>query len=413
MMREFTGFGQSEGVDGSESDESRSPQRAAVRGIVLAGCHTWGRSLLEQTCSRPLLPVAGRPLIWYALNWIRGSGIREASVCANSDTGQFRRYLGSGESLGLAVDYYEDMMPRGPAGCLRDAALSTSADTFVVVEGTQVPRLDLSALLEAHGASGAVMTIVVSSSGRGSPWSERCLAPSGVYVVSRSALEAVPSRGYQDIKEMLVPRLYEMGKRVVPHVVESSATWHVSGLGSYMAACEGLVEEASRLAFFCRGYVRAGSGWAHGTAKISHRARVIGPVLIGPGCTIEDGAAIVGPATIGADSVVRRDAVVTRSVTWSRCEAGPGSAIDGCVLLDGAKVEGGGRFRDTIVRAEGRMRRFSLGRAYWLMSQGGSSDRSTPANLALEEHAKGAFHELIWLFPSLPGSAARASHSSI
>ena len=37
--------------------------------VVLAGTHTWRNSELERICPRPLLPVAGRPLIWYGLNW--------------------------------------------------------------------------------------------------------------------------------------------------------------------------------------------------------------------------------------------------------------------------------------------------------------------------------------------------------
>ena len=74
--------------------------------------------------------------------------------------------MGPGEGLGVRLDYYEDVMPRGPAGCLRDAALRSDADIFVVVDGTVVTQVDLEAVLQAHAGMEADLTVVVSRTGR-------------------------------------------------------------------------------------------------------------------------------------------------------------------------------------------------------------------------------------------------------
>ena len=55
-------------------------------------------------------------------------------------------------------------MPRGAAGCVRDAADGDDSETYVVTDGAAVPNgVNLPELLERHRASGAQATVVVYS----------------------------------------------------------------------------------------------------------------------------------------------------------------------------------------------------------------------------------------------------------
>ena len=171
-----------------------------VHGVVLAGVHAWGNFALEHALPRPLIPVAGRPLIHHTLSWLRHAGILSASICANSDTSVLRRCLGNGHALSLSLDYYEDVMPRGPAGCARDSVIYNDCSTFVVMDATIVPRIDLLRLVEAHQESKAALTVVVTSSHSDGVRSCALLAPAGIYVFSPPALESIPADGYQDIR---------------------------------------------------------------------------------------------------------------------------------------------------------------------------------------------------------------------
>ncbi len=139
------------------------PPRGVLHGVILAGAHPWAERTLERAVCRPLVPIASRPLICHTLDWLRSARIQSASVCANSDTVLLRRRLRDGASLGVALDYHEDVMPRGPAGCARDVAAGSDADTFLVVEGSVLPRLDLADLLSTHVSSEAVLTVVVAA----------------------------------------------------------------------------------------------------------------------------------------------------------------------------------------------------------------------------------------------------------
>ena len=118
-------------------------KQTSVQGVVLAGVHAWGNCFLEYAIPRPLIPMVDRPLVAHPLGWLRDGGIPSASICANSDTAFLRRRLGNGCSWGISLDYYEDVMPRGPAGCTRDAVIQNGCATLVVVEATTVPQLSL------------------------------------------------------------------------------------------------------------------------------------------------------------------------------------------------------------------------------------------------------------------------------
>ena len=84
-------------------------------------------------------------------------------------------------------------------------------------------------------------------------------------------------------------------------------------------------------------------------------ARVVGPVLLGPGASVLADATLVGPASLGAECTVEKGALVSRSVAWNRCVVGRSAVVDGCVLTDGAVVGAGeSLFHALKVQSPGR-----------------------------------------------------------
>jgi NDP-sugar pyrophosphorylase family protein len=77
---------------------------------------------------------------------------------------------------------------------------------------------------------------------------------------------------------------------------------------------------------------------AHGTAEVDPEATLVGPILLGPGVRVERGAVIVGPTTVGPQTTVGEGVVLSRSVTWSRCQIGRGAVVDRCLLGDETHV---------------------------------------------------------------------------
>ena len=325
-----------------------------VSSIVLAGVHAWGSCTLERATCRPLLPIAGQPLIWHILRWLRNSNITKGTVCANGDTHALRARLEAAHALGMHLTFSQDIMPRGPAGAAHDAGKSMDAEAIVVAEGTTLPTLDLGAMLRDHAASDAAITVAVVRAGHSVTENRDALRPIGVYVFSPEALRHIPAEGYQDIKETLIPRLYGHGVPVGTFDVGQEPPPRVTDAGSYMAVNAWAVE------MFCSsqrqpsGYRRLNDALIHESAAVARSAQVIGPVLVGPGVEIDKAAVLVGPTSVGAACRVGADAVVSRSAVWNACRIGTGSTVDNCVLTDESHITGDLTVRDTVCIAHAR-----------------------------------------------------------
>ncbi len=356
-------------------DPEMLPQ-CSIKGIVLAGVHSWGNCALERVAPRPLVPVGDRPLVAHVLKWMQEGGVSTASICANSDTAALRRKLGNGREWGSVLDYYEDVMPRGPAGCIRDAASQSECRTYVVADATLLPRLNLADVLRVHASSGAALTVVASKSPASDTHPEGLLEPAGVYVVSRCVLEYIPTTGYQDIKEALIPRLHARKLTVLTHVIPRNQIARVTGMASYLTVSKWAVERLALQGEQVRrspssselggtsenAYLRQGQACVHPSAEVARGARLVGPLLIGPGCRIKAGALIAGPTALGAGCEIDEAAVVSRSVLWSGSRVGAGAVVDHSVLTESAGVRPRHRLTGVVVLPERRSLPTWLGR---------------------------------------------------
>jgi NDP-sugar pyrophosphorylase family protein len=308
-------------------------------GVVLVGTHPWANSAFDRLLPRTLLPVAHRPLLSYALSWLQDGGIANAAVCANRETRMLRSRLLQCVPHGMTVTYHEDAMPRGAAGALRDAALASDCETFVVTDGTSIPSVDLNDLLEQHRASGAAVTTLVhrEPTRHENPCEQ---VPTGIYVCNRDALEDIPERGFYDLKENLIPQLYRTGKRTAAYATSADSP-RVLDAASYLAVNEWMIEQLVTSNGTPEGYARSGDCLHHSDAMVAEGANIVGPVLVGPGARIKAGAVVVGPVSIGRDVVIGAGALVSRSAVWRGSVIGDRAIADRCILAD-----------DTIVNAE-------------------------------------------------------------
>jgi mannose-1-phosphate guanylyltransferase len=327
-----------------EPAEASAPDETTGRlhGIVLAGTYNWSASGLDALTLRPLLPVAQSALITYPLRWLRDGGVAGATVCTNRLARDVRDYLGDGEWLSLSLAYHEDATPRGTAGSVRDAALGLDAETLVITDGTSIPAVDIGRLCEEHRRQDAALTVVVHPE-RDPAGAGRPLKPVGLYVMERRALELVPAAGFHDIKENLIPRLYRAGERVVTHRADRRSP-RVIDAETYLSVDQWAVSRLREMPQSVEswgGVDTSGDLVAHPTASVHPSARVLGPVLLGPRVCVQEDAMIVGPTSLGADCVVGKGALVSRSVAWNRCVVGAAAVVDGCVLTDGAMVPAG------------------------------------------------------------------------
>ncbi len=309
-----------------------------VRGVVLAGTYPRGNSVFDHLRPRPLLPVALTPLVAFPLRWMWEGGVPVATVCTNQAARAVRTLLMGVRDLPMRLDFYEDLMPRGSGGCVRDAAIDTDDDTLIVIDGTAIPCVDLGELLATHRERGALVTVLAhgeESHGPGEPW----LVPGGVYVFDRRVFEHIPERGFQDIKETLIPYLHARGAMVAVHAAVGACP-RIFNTETYLAVNHWMVQQVTSMVTSKEtlGYRLLDETLAHSSCWIAPSARLVGPIMLGAGAVIGEQTTLVGPTVIGPGCRVGDGALLSRSVLWSNATVEDEAVLDRCLVADDVTV---------------------------------------------------------------------------
>jgi mannose-1-phosphate guanylyltransferase len=128
--------------------------------ILAAGKGTRLRPLTDTT-PKPLLDVAGRPMIAFPLEMLRQAGVREVVINLHHLGDQIRAALGDGDKLGVRITYSEENPILDTGGAIAAARPFLSGDTFIVLNADTVIDLQLRAVIDFHRQHGATATMVL------------------------------------------------------------------------------------------------------------------------------------------------------------------------------------------------------------------------------------------------------------
>ncbi|MDE3034831.1 MAG: nucleotidyltransferase family protein [Nitrospirota bacterium] len=128
--------------------------------ILAAGLGTRLRPLTE-TQPKPLLPVAGTPLIVWNLLLLRRHGVTEVLINLHHLGPMIEQTLGDGRRYGLTLTYSHEPAILGTGGGIKQAEPFFEGHPFLVLNGDTLLELDLGALMQAHRERGALATMVL------------------------------------------------------------------------------------------------------------------------------------------------------------------------------------------------------------------------------------------------------------
>ena len=216
-----------------------------MKALVLAA----GRSLRIRAVAgdlpKPLLAVAGRPILEHTLRWLAVSGVTDIWINLHYRGDLVRAHVGTGERFGVRVRYSEEEPILGTAGAVRKLAPEWD-DDFLVVYGDNLVRFTLADLVAAHRRRRWAVTlalfdparnphtgiagggVVVDAGGRVTSFVEGAPAPpgaralinAGVYVIQPSIVPRIPDGVVTDFGHDVFPGLLAEGVPFGGHVID-------------------------------------------------------------------------------------------------------------------------------------------------------------------------------------------------
>ena len=204
--------------------------------ILAAGVGSRLRPLTD-TCPKPMLPIAGRPLLARTLDWLRANGVAEAALNLHHLPDVVRAGLGDGSEWGMTLRYSYEPELLGSAGALRTIAERFPGwlgQTFALIYGDMLCDIDLVGLLAAHQSDRAMLTLALKRTAtphtqgmieldpagrvrrfveKPADWRGGDLANAGVYLCEPAMLAAIPP-GFSDFGHDIIPTLLATGATV-------------------------------------------------------------------------------------------------------------------------------------------------------------------------------------------------------
>ncbi len=136
-----------------------TPTRTNLMVIMAGGL---GTRLLPHTenCPKPLLPVAGKPMLEHIIERAKLEGFSHFVVAIHYLGHMIEAHFGNGDRLGVQIDYVREKSPLGTAGAL--GLLNPLPDApFVVTNGDVITDIRYGELLNFHTRHAATATMAV------------------------------------------------------------------------------------------------------------------------------------------------------------------------------------------------------------------------------------------------------------
>ncbi|HEY9059272.1 MULTISPECIES: sugar phosphate nucleotidyltransferase [Oscillospiraceae] len=337
-----------------------------MKALFLAGGLGTRLKPITDDLPKPMVPIMGKPLLERNIENLKKHGVDEIVLSTCYKPHKIEKYFEDGRKLGVKISYISEDVPLGTAGAIKNAQRFFN-DTFLVFNADILSDIDISEMIRFHKEKGALATIAVTQVDNPSAYgviehdkngfvtafkekpqpheSSSNLINAGVYIFEPQLLDEIPSGRAVSIERETYPLLLQKGFKIA--VYNRCSYWLDLGTPEkYLKAHNDILE----------GNLQIGNHdfnknlqCISKTAKISHNAKIIGPVYIGD--NVEIGSfAVIGPDTaLCDDSSVGMGAKVVGSVVWDHVHVGGGASVVNSVVMSNCRVDRNSEEYNTVL----------------------------------------------------------------
>lgn len=330
-----------------------------MKGLILSGGKGTRLRPLTYTSAKQLVPVANKPVLFYAIETLVEAGIRDIGIIVGDTREEIKAAVGTGDRWGIKVTYIHQDAPLGLAHAVKVAEDFLGSDRFVMYLGDNMIEESIRPLVEEFARSNGENNCQILLKHVSDPQSYGVaqldendpnrvvrlvekpreplsdLALVGIYMFDKHVFEAVnaikPSwRNELEITDA-IQYLVDAGYQVRPSIVRG--WWVDTGKQADMLEVNRLILD--RLERSVEGVVDRDSA-VTGKVVVSKSAEIInsvvrGPVVIGDHCRIIN--SYIGPFTS-----INHHCTITNS------------EVEHSIILENSQIlDIGGRIEDSLI----------------------------------------------------------------
>lgn len=223
--------------------------------IIMAGGKGTRLKPLTDNLPKPMVKVAGRPILEHIILHLAGSNIRDIYISVNYLSEVIEDYFKDGSSYGVNIHYLREDTPLGTGGALK-LLPKTPENPIIVMNGDLVTQFDVERMLHHHVQSDYKLTIGAHDYCVNIPygvinWDEESnkvnyieekpdqhfLVNGGIYVIDPEILDLIEPDRNVPMTELIEKSLAK-NYRVGAHLVEGD--WVDVGHHQQLAAARGM-----------------------------------------------------------------------------------------------------------------------------------------------------------------------------
>jgi dTDP-glucose pyrophosphorylase len=141
-------------------DELLAPKDRPNLMVIMAGGKGTRLRPHTEDCPKPLLPVAGKPMLEHIIERARSEGFRHFVLAIHYLGHMIEEYFGDGSRWQVKIEYLREDAPLGTAGAI-SLMSAQPGDAFLVTNGDVLTDIHYGDLLDFHLRHGASATMAV------------------------------------------------------------------------------------------------------------------------------------------------------------------------------------------------------------------------------------------------------------
>ncbi len=323
---------------------------------------------ITHTQNKHLIPIANKPILYYAIEAAVDAGIKEIGIVHNADSVEVPRYVGDGSRWGVTISYIPQEKPGGLAQVVMLAEKFINGETFVFYLGDNMVVGGIKRYIEEFQKTKCTCWLTLSKvkdperfgvpeiknnrivgveEKPKKPKSQYAVA--GIYIYDKHIFQACkaikPSkRGELEISDA---HQYLIDNKFTIGFSEITGWWKDTGKPLDLLEANRLILD--NIVSSNRGSIDTKSSVV-GKIIVEEGAKIIdsvvrGPAIIGKNCVIEE--SYIGPFTAVGNNTVIRKSEVEYSIILRDCKIqNVGIRIEGSILGNDVEIlEAGGKPR--------------------------------------------------------------------